>query len=74
MHVTPRHCSTNTVAFTALFSSSEITFSFEEPVYSMAESDGRLNDTVQLVKDIVTELNYTFTVSLRSGDVPAIEG
>ena len=74
MPATPCHHSTDIVACTALSFSSEISFSFEEPVYSVTESDGRLSDTVQLVKDIETELNYTFTVSLRAGDVRATEG
>jgi hypothetical protein len=52
----------------------EISFSFEQPAYTVRESDGRLPDTVRLIKDIETELDYTFTVSLRNGDIPAMQG
>lgn len=40
----------------------------------MAESDGTLEDTIIVRKDILTELEYSFNVSLRSGDIPAMEG
>ena len=51
-----------------------ISFSFERPSYTVAESDGTLNNTIVVRKSILTELDYSFNVSLRSGDVPATEG
>ena len=47
---------------------------FERPVYTVSESDGIVPDTIQIVKDLDTELVYKFNVSLRSGDRPATEG
>ena len=43
-------------------------------MYRVNETDGSLPDTVRLVKDIETELEYTFNVSLRNGAIPATEG
>ena len=41
----------------------------------MNETDAVLPDTVRLVKDTETELNYTFNVTLRNGDIiSATEG
>ena len=37
----------------------------------MAESDGTLDSLILVRKSILTELDYSFNVSLRSGDVPA---
>lgn len=51
-----------------------ITFSFERSSYTVTESDGTLPDTILVRKDIPTEQDYAFNISLKTGDIPAEEG
>ncbi|CAI8009050.1 hypothetical protein GBAR_LOCUS6129 [Geodia barretti] len=52
----------------------EVSFQFEQVLYDVSEADGQLPDRIQLVRDIDSELEYTFNISLRGGDTPATEG
>ena len=47
---------------------------FERPSYTVSESSGDVPDLIQVVRDIPTELEYKFNISLRTGDFPATEG
>ena len=43
-------------------------------MYDVNETDDVISNTVQIVRDIESEVEYRFNISLRGGDVPATEG
>jgi hypothetical protein len=64
----------NGLSIARIVDDDEVSFQFEQVLYDVSEADGQLPNTVQLVRDIDSELEYTFNISLRGGDTPATEG